>query len=368
MSLRLDLSLSVKITSATPQDISDEILGGTLAFCKETGYRQNIMMFTFFWSAFLLSVKKELEEHGLIEDIMKCYITSLENLFPNVSKDDFLRKEIDEVLTQYWTSLTSDFSFLRTDSEVSTLLQIANELNNRSGNNSATFIRSDSHMKFSCFSNDIRVNVYNILRQNDNRFVVRYRDEIKNDFRSLPLTYANRYTQTQPKPTSTTDTQKKGNKASIIYKIIAIIVAVFIGLLIINAFKGESEPKLTPVKEPESGEILVGSEDYWGSKITVTASSGNSCVVKLKTSSGTTRLSFYVQAGDTVTIGVPKERLYVYFASGDTWYGQYHLFGEDTSYSMDDTICDFTRYTLEYTLYPVASGNFSQTPIDKKDF
>ena len=79
-------------------------------------------------------------------------------------------------------------------------------------------------------------------------------------------------------------------------------------------------------------------------------------------------MSFYVRAGDTVTVGVPCEYLYVYFASGDTWYGTSHLFGEDTSYSMDDTICDFTEYTWEYTLYPVSSGNFSQTPIDEDEF
>ena len=54
-------------------------------------------------------------------------------------------------------------------------------------------------------------------------------------------------------------------------------------------------------------------------------------------------MSFYVRAGDVVTIGVPAEYLYVYFASGDTWYGSTHLFGEQTSYSMDDEICDFKK-------------------------
>jgi len=125
---------------------------------------------------------------------------------------------------------------------------------------------------------------------------------------------------------------------------------------------------LTPVLEPQSGAILTGIEVYDGSEITVAASSGESCVVKLKTSSGIERISFYVRAGDTVTIGVPAEYLYVYFASGNTWYGTAHLFGEKTSYSMDDEICDFTESTWKYTLYPVSNGNFSQTPIDEDDF
>lgn len=125
---------------------------------------------------------------------------------------------------------------------------------------------------------------------------------------------------------------------------------------------------LPMVVEPESGAILSGYEDSNGSELTITASGGHSCVVKLKTNGGYTRLSFYVRAGDTVTVGVPSELLYVYFASGTDWYGDEHLFGEDTNYSMDSKICDFTQYTWEYTLQPVVNGNFSQTVIDEEEF
>ena len=55
----------VKITFSTSQDISDEVLGGAVSFCKETGYKQNIIMLTFLWSGFLLSSKSQLDEHGL---------------------------------------------------------------------------------------------------------------------------------------------------------------------------------------------------------------------------------------------------------------------------------------------------------------
>ena len=128
------------------------------------------------------------------------------------------------------------------------------------------------------------------------------------------------------------------------------------------------DEKLPEVAEPMSGAILSGHEYSNGSEITITASGSSSCVVKLKTSSGTTRLSFYVRAGDTVTVGVPAEYLYVYFASGEKWYGTTHLFGVRTSYSKDDKLCDFTQYTWEYTLRPVTNGNFSQTIIDEDDF
>lgn len=131
----------------------------------------------------------------------------------------------------------------------------------------------------------------------------------------------------------------------------------------------DSVPPLSPVPEPVSGTILSGWE-YGDSSITVTADSSSSYVVSLKTSSGVERVTFYIRAGETVTIGVPAEYLYVYFASGTTWYGYGDglMFGDYTAYSKDDDLLDFTQYTWEYTLYPVYDGNFSETPSDAQEF
>lgn len=148
----------------------------------------------------------------------------------------------------------------------------------------------------------------------------------------------------------------------IVYGVIIAIVAI---VLIVNLSK---DSDLKPVAEPRSGEILSGIEVYDGSIITITAPSRESCVVKLKTLSGVERLSFYVRAGDTVTVGVPCEYLQVYFASGSTWYGNKHLFGENTAYAKDVKALDFVKYTWEYTLRPVGDGNFSQTPIGEDEF
>ena len=143
---------------------------------------------------------------------------------------------------------------------------------------------------------------------------------------------------------------------------------IIIALIAVIIYSMASDRTLVAVQEPQSGTILLGKEEFNKSELTITASGGASCVVKLKTASGTPRLSFYVRAGDTVTVGVPAERMYVYFASGQTWYGEEHLFGSSTSYSMDNNLCDFTHYIWEYTLYPVNNGNFSETPIDPEDF
>lgn len=132
----------------------------------------------------------------------------------------------------------------------------------------------------------------------------------------------------------------------------------------------ESGERKTPQKihEPSTSQTLEGSQDYDGSTLKVTAPSNASCVVKLKTSDGETVLSFYVRAGETATAYVPYQKLYVFFATGETWYGREHLFGENTYYSKDDKIKDFYNYTYEYTLTPVTNGNFQETPINANEF
>lgn len=172
--------------------------------------------------------------------------------------------------------------------------------------------------------------------------------------------------------------ERKHSKKAAIYVVVAIIAIAFVGVL----FSQPVDPpktstpvsnttqasNLKPAIEPSSGVLLENNVADCPSSLTVSASSGSSCVVKVKYPSGSTALSFYVRAGESVTVPVPASRLQVYFASGETWYGIKNLFGPDTYYSMDDEILDFGEYTYEYTLYPVTNGNFSQTPIDANEF
>lgn len=120
---------------------------------------------------------------------------------------------------------------------------------------------------------------------------------------------------------------------------------------------------------PYSGQVLYGYE-YYGNTITVTADSYDDYVVSLKDFYGNTYISFYVREGETVTMGVPSEILYVHFACGDEWlgYGKSLMFGPDTYYSRDDEPIDFVNYNWTYTLYPVTDGNFSVTPSNADEF
>ena len=145
--------------------------------------------------------------------------------------------------------------------------------------------------------------------------------------------------------------------------------------------KDEPEPEPEPEAEPEaakaiakpkSGTILSGKEatSAGRSEITVTADTDASYVVSLKSSNGTERVTFFVRAGETVTVGVPAEILYVYFASGKLWYGYGEglMFGKDTVYSKDDKPLNFYKYTWEFLLQETPNGNFSETPSCEDEF
>lgn len=163
------------------------------------------------------------------------------------------------------------------------------------------------------------------------------------------------------------------------WRILIGMIIVLVGFLIVFISSGDkgsnkdkiigNEGNLISVAEPMSGDVLMGVGGVQDmSQLTVEASGGASCMVKIKTTSGITKLAFYVRAGETATIGVPKGNYYVYFATGSTWYGLKDLFGEDTVYFKDAEIRDFIKYTWEYELTQTSSGNFSETPIDASEF
>ena len=159
------------------------------------------------------------------------------------------------------------------------------------------------------------------------------------------------------------------NKAKI--KKIAIWICVILVIACVAYSLGKKEgSELPPVAKPYSGAILSGTEYYNESEITITADSSHDYVVSLKDMRGREYVSFYVRAGDTVTVGVPAKWLYVYFASGKEWYGygQGLMFGKNTDYSKDSEAKDFTQYTWSYKLYSVANGNFKETPSDADEF
>lgn len=125
---------------------------------------------------------------------------------------------------------------------------------------------------------------------------------------------------------------------------------------------------LIPMDMPQNGEILIPTNLTRDSSLTIISSASENYFIKLKDRAGNDVFGFFVRAGRNVTIDVPSNSYYLYFAAGDEWYGTKYCFGENTSYAKDSTICDFYNYEYTYTLYPVANGNFSETPVSEDEF
>lgn len=126
--------------------------------------------------------------------------------------------------------------------------------------------------------------------------------------------------------------------------------------------------KMEPMPLPQSGTVFLGNNLSRESEITI-KSSDESVYVKLKNEKGENVFSFFVRANTSITVNIPAGKYYVYFASGDEWFGITKYFGDGTTnYFKDEEIIDFSQYTMTYTLYKVTNGNFSETPITKEEF
>ena len=119
---------------------------------------------------------------------------------------------------------------------------------------------------------------------------------------------------------------------------------------------------------PKTGQVFLGANLRRDSELTIEGGSDRSCYIKLKGTTGKDVFSFFVRAGESITVAVPKGYYYVYFSYGTEWYGPEYLFGDGTVYAKDDEICDFENYVWTYTLYTSANGNFTETPISADEF
>lgn len=145
------------------------------------------------------------------------------------------------------------------------------------------------------------------------------------------------------------------------------LIAAVLAMVMLLSLTGCSD---TPeeVAEPLSGTVLSGYAPKDGSQITISLENTGACVVMLKDTSDRTLLSFYVRAGETVTVDVPAEMMYVHFAGGKNWYGEELLFGEDTVYNKDPELTDFTQYSWEYELDSLAYGEFESADLGQDLF
>lgn len=122
---------------------------------------------------------------------------------------------------------------------------------------------------------------------------------------------------------------------------------------------------------PENGYLFMSADSADCSQLTVDCSNTDAAYVKLKTLSGETVVAFFVRAGETATIDVPREVLELYFAqdAGHTrkWYGEEKCFGFGTAFAKNVEPMDFTQY-YHTVIFHTLNGNMKVSRIGSDDF
>ena len=125
---------------------------------------------------------------------------------------------------------------------------------------------------------------------------------------------------------------------------------------------------------PSNGEVLYCSSTDRPSTFTVRNGGNIFYYMKfVKAGTNTKVITFFVRPYCTAVIEMPSGNLelrYAYAPSGSAWYGEKHLFGDDTRYAKDEEYYDFSKYTWEISLdSTLASGSDMDVEyIDENEF
>lgn len=151
------------------------------------------------------------------------------------------------------------------------------------------------------------------------------------------------------------------------------------GLVPVDQTTAVQEPPKPALKAVavKPGIILKNTKGEFIAPFEIRTSPGANYFVKLvDVGTGKSVVGIYVIGGRALEVKVPLGRYEMRYASGETWYGLKHLFGDDqgqTTYSKADDIFDFavqgnqvSGYTVE--LIRQTNGNLETRQIDASEF
>ena len=165
----------VNITFDTAQEISDEIMGGTIKFCVKYGYKQDLMVLTLFWSAFLFSAKEELVENDLVEEVINRCPYSFGCIFRGLINDEVYQEKVKCACKQCIKNFSNDFSLLNTKTDFEKLFECIDRLIKQDDESCKFENNEDMSNDFMRVSSVISSNVYRILRKMEEGIVIQYK-------------------------------------------------------------------------------------------------------------------------------------------------------------------------------------------------
>ena len=125
-----------------------------------------------------------------------------------------------------------------------------------------------------------------------------------------------------------------------------------------RATTSRSKPSVQyePLPLPPTGQVQLFVNRPAIAPFAIHGGTGVNYFIKLiSTSSRRTVMSVFVRSGTTVEVDVPLGNYELRYASGETWYGHKHLFGQDTAYSKADEL------VFVHPVRPHPSGPFLDT-------
>ncbi|MCX6162805.1 MAG: hypothetical protein NTV87_15910 [Ignavibacteriae bacterium] len=136
--------------------------------------------------------------------------------------------------------------------------------------------------------------------------------------------------------------------------------------LLANDVKEKSLPKTGLMRKSTNKKLIA--------PLKITADNTDNFYIKVvNNNNGKTLLTIFLRAGSTYKTNVPIGSAKIIYASGDKWYGEKYLFGDDTRFSEADKIFDFyvdgrKIHGYEVELFTQYGGNLGTNRISKNDF
>lgn len=130
-----------------------------------------------------------------------------------------------------------------------------------------------------------------------------------------------------------------------------------------------TEVQLEAQEMPENEHIFVNKFDSRPSKVIVENPTDTAYYIKFDNKDGDTMFAFFVRPQSTTPMYMGVGTYEMKYACGDTWYGEEHLFGENTRYAKDkdDWVFESGKgWTL--TLQPQVGGNVSTETLSEDEF
>lgn len=143
-----------------------------------------------------------------------------------------------------------------------------------------------------------------------------------------------------------------------------------------NAVNDTLKKKLSSLR-PSNGKKLKSTLKWGYCEFTVRAGEEDACVKLEAIDDPGKYVLMYVHAHDSATVQAGDGKYIVKYTTGEHWFGEQEMFGKNASFSKADDIISFetTRSgnrlyysSVTITIYKVANGNLTTTPINSGQF